>query len=78
MGGSPVRTISTRMGVDAAVEVTASKLRLKLMFPADQVVSQQEILPKRGRERGKCTPLGGQSKVKCWWVGERSVGPRAR
>jgi transcriptional regulator with XRE-family HTH domain len=35
IGGRRVRTISTVMRFDAAVEVTASELRVELMFPAD-------------------------------------------
>jgi hypothetical protein len=35
IGGRVVRTISTVMRFDAAIEVTASELRVELMFPAD-------------------------------------------
>jgi transcriptional regulator with XRE-family HTH domain len=35
IGGRHVRTISTVMRFDTAVEVTASELRVELMFPAD-------------------------------------------
>lgn len=35
IGGRRVRTISTVMRFDTAVEVTASELRVELMFPAD-------------------------------------------
>jgi hypothetical protein len=35
LGGRIVRTISTVMRFDTAVEVTASELRIELMFPAD-------------------------------------------
>jgi hypothetical protein len=35
LGGRIVRTISTVMRFDTAVEVTASELRVELMFPAD-------------------------------------------
>ncbi|HET6316252.1 MAG TPA: helix-turn-helix domain-containing protein [Chloroflexota bacterium] len=35
LGGSIVRTVSTVMRFDAAVEVTASELRVELLFPAD-------------------------------------------
>lgn len=35
MGGRRVRTISTVMRFDTAIEVTASELRVELMFPAD-------------------------------------------
>jgi transcriptional regulator with XRE-family HTH domain len=35
IGGRRVRTISTVMRFDGAVEVTASELRVELMFPAD-------------------------------------------
>lgn len=35
VGGRRVRTISTVMRFDTAVEVTASELRVELMFPAD-------------------------------------------
>lgn len=36
LGGRRVRTISTVMRFDTAVEVTASELRVELMFPADE------------------------------------------
>jgi transcriptional regulator with XRE-family HTH domain len=36
IGGRVVRTISTVMRFDTAVEVTASELRVELMFPADE------------------------------------------
>jgi transcriptional regulator with XRE-family HTH domain len=35
IGGRRVRTISTMMRFDTAIEVTASELRVELMFPAD-------------------------------------------
>lgn len=35
IGGRGVRTISTVMRFDTAIEVTASELRIELMFPAD-------------------------------------------
>ena len=35
IGGRRVRTISTVMRFDTAIEVTASELRIELMFPAD-------------------------------------------
>src|SRR6266571_3047946 len=35
IGGQLVRTISTVMRFDTAVEVTASELRVELLFPAD-------------------------------------------
>jgi hypothetical protein len=35
IGGQRVRTISTVMRFDTAIEVTASELRVELMFPAD-------------------------------------------
>jgi len=34
-GGQTVRTISTVMRFDTAIEVTTSQLRIELMFPAD-------------------------------------------
>jgi hypothetical protein len=34
-GGQVVRTISTVMRFDTAIEVTTSQLRVELMFPAD-------------------------------------------
>lgn len=36
LGGHTVRTISTVMRFDTAVEVTTSQLRIELMFPADE------------------------------------------
>lgn len=36
IGGRTVRTISTIMRFDTAIEVTASELRVELMFPADE------------------------------------------
>jgi hypothetical protein len=36
VGGRRVRTISTVMRFDTAIEVTASELRVELMFPADE------------------------------------------
>jgi hypothetical protein len=36
LGGQVVRTISTVMRFDTATEVTASQLRIELMFPADE------------------------------------------
>jgi hypothetical protein len=35
LGGQVIRTISTVMRFDTAIEVTASQLRIELMFPAD-------------------------------------------
>jgi hypothetical protein len=35
LGGRVVRTISTVMRFDTAIEVTTSQLRVELMFPAD-------------------------------------------
>ena len=35
LGGQVIRTISTVMRFDAAIEVTTSQLRVELMFPAD-------------------------------------------
>ena len=35
LGGRRIRTLSTVMRFDTAVEVTASELRVELMFPAD-------------------------------------------
>jgi hypothetical protein len=35
IGGQRVRTISTVMRFDTAIEVTSSELRVELMFPAD-------------------------------------------
>jgi MmyB-like transcription regulator ligand binding domain len=35
LGGQVVRTISTVMRFDTAIEVTTSQLRVELMFPAD-------------------------------------------
>lgn len=40
IGGRRVRTISTVMRFDTAIEVTASELRVELMFPADQASEQ--------------------------------------
>jgi hypothetical protein len=36
VGGRVVRTIATVMRFDAAVGVTASELRVEMMFPADE------------------------------------------
>jgi hypothetical protein len=35
IGGRTVRTISAVMRFDTAIDVTASELRVELMFPAD-------------------------------------------
>jgi hypothetical protein len=35
LGGQVIRTVSTVMRFDTAIEVTTSQLRIELMFPAD-------------------------------------------
>jgi transcriptional regulator with XRE-family HTH domain len=47
IGGRSVRTISTVMRFDTAVEVTASELRVELMFPADE--ASEEFFHRLGR-----------------------------
>jgi hypothetical protein len=66
IGGRTVRTISTVMRFDTAIEVTASELRVELMFPADDesdAYFREVAAAPGGAQRGGGFALGGPTSL---------------